>query len=107
MANALIRPVVAYMNAHRVRIPLSFEARLDMRAFEGAWDFWACGLVEVVAEEVGRALTLLVLDERERVRHLKRIGLWNVQHATKNLMEVVDFVRGVTELPTGRMRAYA
>ncbi|KAI8615529.1 mitochondrial distribution and morphology protein family 31/32 [Chytriomyces sp. MP71] len=106
MAGALIRPVVAYMNAHRVRIPLSFEARLDMRAFEGAWDFWACGLVGVVAEEVGRALTLLVLDERERVRHLKRIGLWNVQHATKNLMEVVDFVRGVTELPTGRTRTY-
>ncbi|KAJ3005322.1 UNVERIFIED_CONTAM: Mitochondrial distribution and morphology protein 31, mitochondrial precursor, partial [Siphonaria sp. JEL0065] len=94
MNNALIRPVVGYMNSHRVRIPLTFEARTELAQFDGSWDFYSAGIVDVVAEEIGRALTLLVLDERERTRHLKRIGLWSIQNATKNLMEVVDFVRG-------------
>ncbi|KAJ3012473.1 UNVERIFIED_CONTAM: Mitochondrial distribution and morphology protein 31, mitochondrial precursor [Siphonaria sp. JEL0065] len=94
MSNALIRPVVGYMNSHRVRIPLTFEARTELARFDGSWDFFSAGIVDVVAEEIGRALTLLVLDERERTRHLKRIGLWSIQNATKNLMEVVDFVRG-------------
>jgi distribution and morphology protein 31 len=30
MNNALVRPIVAYMNAHRTRIPLSFEAKMDL-----------------------------------------------------------------------------
>ncbi|KAJ3138797.1 Mitochondrial distribution and morphology protein 31, mitochondrial precursor [Physocladia obscura] len=95
MNNALIRPIVGYMNSHRVRIPLTFEARTELTNFDGSWDFFSAGLIDIAAEEIGRALTLLVLDERERTRHLKRIGLWSIQNATKNLMEVVDFIRGV------------
>ncbi|KAJ3394543.1 Mitochondrial distribution and morphology protein 31, mitochondrial precursor, partial [Entophlyctis sp. JEL0112] len=98
MNNALIRPVVGYMNAHRFRIPLTFEARPKLTNFDGSWDFFSCGLVDIAAEEIGRALTLLVLDERERTRHLKRIGLWSLQNATKNLMELIAFVRG-SEFP--------
>ncbi|KAI8823899.1 mitochondrial distribution and morphology protein family 31/32 [Chytriomyces cf. hyalinus JEL632] len=99
MSQALIRPIVAYMNSHRVRIPLSFEARMGLANFDGSWDFWSAGIVDIVAEEVGRALTLLVLDERQRARHLRRIGLWSVQSMTRNLMEIVDFVRGATDFP--------
>ncbi|ORY47450.1 mitochondrial distribution and morphology protein family 31/32 [Rhizoclosmatium globosum] len=95
MSNALIRPIVGYMNAHRVRIPITFETRLPLENFNGSWDFFSAGVVDVVAEEIGRALTLLVLDERERTRQLKRIGLWSIQNATRGVMEVVDFVRGV------------
>ncbi|KAI8836021.1 mitochondrial distribution and morphology protein family 31/32 [Chytriomyces cf. hyalinus JEL632] len=107
MSHALIRPIVAYMNNHRVRIPLSFEARMELSKFDGSWDFWSAGIVDIVAEEVGRAMTLLVLDERERARHLKRIGLWSVQTTTRNLMEIVDFVRGVTDFPLMGARAPA
>ncbi|KAJ3251020.1 Mitochondrial distribution and morphology protein 31, mitochondrial precursor [Chytriomyces hyalinus] len=107
MSHALIRPIVAYMNNHRVRIPLSFEARMELANFDGSWDFWSAGIVDIVAEEVGRAMTLLVLDERERARHLKRIGLWSVQTTTRNLMEIVDFVRGVTDFPLMGARAPA
>ncbi|KAI9340262.1 mitochondrial distribution and morphology proteins-domain-containing protein [Obelidium mucronatum] len=94
MSNALIRPIVGFMNSHRVRIPITFEARTELARFDGSWDFFSAGIVDIVAEEIGRALTLLVLDERERTRHLKRIGLWSVQNATRNLMDVFDFVRG-------------
>ncbi|KAJ3316653.1 Mitochondrial distribution and morphology protein 31, mitochondrial precursor [Blyttiomyces sp. JEL0837] len=95
MNNALIRPIVAYMNAHRTRIPLSFETQIPLENFNGAWTFHSAGLVDLIGEEIGRAMTLLVLDERERIRQLKRMSVWSLQSVTKNLMAAVDYARGV------------
>ncbi|KAJ1554040.1 Mitochondrial distribution and morphology protein 31, mitochondrial precursor [Nowakowskiella sp. JEL0078] len=92
--NAMIRPVVAYMNANRISIPITFGAEIDMGNFDGAWDVYAAGMVDVFSEQVGMALTQLVEDERERTRRIKRVGLWSIQTATKNLMTVLDYARG-------------
>jgi distribution and morphology protein 31 len=63
--------------------------------FDGAWTIHSAGLVDFIGEEVGRALTELVLNERERTRQLKRVGLWSLQSVTKNLVKAVDYARGV------------
>ncbi|KAI8831095.1 mitochondrial distribution and morphology protein family 31/32 [Chytridium lagenaria] len=95
MNNALSRPVVAYMNANRTRIPLSFWPRwIWYTNFDGAWTFHSAGMVDLVGEEIGRAVTALVLSEKERSHHLKRVGLWSIQSVTKNIMTAVDYARG-------------
>ncbi|KAJ3210150.1 Mitochondrial distribution and morphology protein 31, mitochondrial precursor [Dinochytrium kinnereticum] len=94
MNNAIMRPVVAYMNANRTRIPLSFWAKMDLGNFDGAWTFHSAGMVDLFGEEIGRAVTDLVLNERERGHHLKRVGLWSIQSVTKNIVAAVDYARG-------------
>ncbi|KAJ3412084.1 Mitochondrial distribution and morphology protein 31, mitochondrial precursor [Chytridiales sp. JEL 0842] len=94
MNNALVRPIVAYMNAHKTRIPLAFEAKMDLANFDGAWTLHSAGLVDLIGEEIGRAMTESVLNERERTRQLKRVGLWSLQSVTKNLVNAVDYARG-------------
>ncbi|KAJ1543691.1 Mitochondrial distribution and morphology protein 31, mitochondrial precursor [Cladochytrium tenue] len=95
LSNALIRPIVAYMNAHRTKIPLAVDGKLPLSNFDGAWTFHSAGLIDLIGEEIGRAVTMRVLDERERMRHLRRIGVWSIQNATKGVMNVVDYARGV------------
>ncbi|KAJ3124105.1 Mitochondrial distribution and morphology protein 31, mitochondrial precursor [Nowakowskiella sp. JEL0407] len=94
LSNAMIRPIVAYMNANKTSIPLQFGANIYLENFNGAWDVYAAGLVDVFSEKMGRELTLLVEDERERLRRLKRVGLWSIQTATKGLVTVLDYARG-------------
>ncbi|KAL2914308.1 Mitochondrial distribution and morphology protein 31, mitochondrial precursor [Polyrhizophydium stewartii] len=94
MSNALIRPVVAYMNANRTSLPLASSAKMDVNNFNGAWDIYAAGLVDVLSEETGRALVRVVTDERERARQLKRIGLWSVQAMSRSLVALSEYVRG-------------
>ncbi|KAJ3092714.1 Mitochondrial distribution and morphology protein 31, mitochondrial precursor [Quaeritorhiza haematococci] len=95
ISNAMIRPIVAYMNANRTSIPVTFAAKMDLANFDGAWTIYEAGLVDVLSEEVGQSLTQLVRDERERARQLKRVGLWSLQSVTKNLMVAVDYARGL------------
>ncbi|KAI9596486.1 mitochondrial distribution and morphology protein family 31/32 [Syncephalis fuscata] len=92
--NALIRPVVAYMNWHRTCIPVRCSIGIDLNEFDGAWTVYEAGLVDIVSEHVGRALVQLTTDERERNRRLKRVGLWGLQSVTRNLISVVDYARG-------------
>ncbi|KAJ3025923.1 Mitochondrial distribution and morphology protein 31, mitochondrial precursor, partial [Rhizophlyctis rosea] len=75
MGSALVRPVVAYMNAVRTSVGVRFSAGMELDNFNGAWTFQSAGLIDVLSDEIGRALTNMVRDERERARHLKRIGL--------------------------------
>eukprot|EP00842_Homolaphlyctis_polyrhiza_P003680 jgi/Hompol1/4312/HPOL_002490-RA len=94
MTNALIRPVVAYMNSNRTSIPFAFNTKMDVNNFNGAWDIFAAGIVDVLSEETGRILTDLVRDERETARHLRRVGLWSLQELSKNVVTLVEVVRG-------------
>ncbi|KAI8922890.1 mitochondrial distribution and morphology proteins-domain-containing protein [Entophlyctis helioformis] len=95
MSNALIRPVVGYMNANRTAIPLTFSVKMDVDNFNGAWDVFAAGLVDILSEETGRALTQLVQDERERNRRLRRIGIWSLQELGKSVVSLVEYLRGM------------
>jgi hypothetical protein len=40
-------------------------------------------------------MTLLVLDERERMRQIKRVSIWSLQNATRQLVDIVEFARGI------------
>ncbi|KAI9199384.1 mitochondrial distribution and morphology proteins-domain-containing protein [Polychytrium aggregatum] len=95
MNNALIRPIVAYMNNNRTTVPIAFSAKMDLTKFDGAWDVYAAGMVDVLAEEVGKAFTALVENEHERSRRIRQVGLWSIQSVTKNLMTVMDYARGM------------
>ncbi|KAJ3305953.1 Mitochondrial distribution and morphology protein 31, mitochondrial precursor [Kappamyces sp. JEL0829] len=94
MSNALIRPVVGWMNANKTLIPLSFSAKMNLNNFNGAWDIYSAGLSEVLSEEMGRAVMQLVNDETQQTKTLRQIGLWSLAEISQMILNVLELAGG-------------
>lgn len=75
---ALVRPIVAYINAKRTYIPISCRIVKRLTDFDGSWTVWDCGLMDDMGAEVYSAFARNVEDQQSRVRRFKRVGLWTV-----------------------------
>ncbi|KAK3292197.1 uncharacterized protein B0H64DRAFT_329235 [Chaetomium fimeti] len=75
---ALVRPIVAYINAKRTYIPITCRIVKRLPDFDGAWTVWDCGLMDDTSAEVYSAFARDVVDQQSRVRRFKRVGLWTV-----------------------------
>ncbi|KAL2258568.1 hypothetical protein VTK26DRAFT_8081 [Humicola hyalothermophila] len=75
---ALVRPIVAYINAKRTYIPITCRIVKRLADFDGSWTVWDCGLMDDTSAEVYAAFARNVEDQQSRVRRFKRVGLWTV-----------------------------
>lgn len=75
---ALVRPIVAYINAKRTYIPINCRIVKRLEDFNGSWTVWDCGLMDDTSAEVYSAFAHDVEDQQSRVRRFKRVGLWTV-----------------------------
>lgn len=75
---ALVRPIVAYINAKRTYIPITCRVVKRLTDFNGSWTVWDCGLMDDTGAEVYSAFARNVEDQQSRVRRFKRVGLWTV-----------------------------
>lgn len=87
--SALIRPIVAYINEHRPYIPITCRFELDLANFEGAWSVYDSGIASSLAEAVGDSMAKLVADKNKRMRRLKKVGLWSLYAAVKNMGHMI------------------
>ncbi|KAG0199079.1 Mitochondrial distribution and morphology protein 31, mitochondrial precursor [Mortierella sp. GBA30] len=94
LSNAMIRPIVAFMNSNRTVTPIRCRVEMDLSEFDGSWTIYDSNLMNNLSAEVGKAWANLVADERERNRKLKRVGLWGLQSMTRNIVSVYDYARG-------------
>ena len=111
--NALVRPIVAYMNTKRTFIPVNCRVVKTVGEFDGSWTLYDSGLMEEVSREVGYlfpfgsrhyivsmqhkhytnkktkmydAFARDVLDDRTvRKRRIKKVGIWTLQLAAQAL----------------------
>lgn len=82
---ALVRPIVAYINAKRTYIPISCRIVKRATDFDGAWSVWDCGLMDDVSAEVYDAFARDVEDQQSRMRRLKKVGFWTLSLAVHAL----------------------
>ncbi|KAF9290130.1 Mitochondrial distribution and morphology protein 31, mitochondrial precursor [Mortierella alpina] len=94
LSNAMVRPIVAFMNSNRTVTPIRCRVEMDLCEFDGSWTIYDSNLMNNLSTEVGKAWANLVADERERNRKLKRVGLWGLQSMTRNIVSVYDYARG-------------
>lgn len=82
---ALVRPIVAYINAKRTYIPIS--CRIVKRAgdFDGAWSVFDSGLMSDLSAETYDAFARDVEDQHNRVRRLRKVGFWTLSLAVHAL----------------------
>ncbi|KIV99167.1 uncharacterized protein PV09_09121 [Verruconis gallopava] len=84
--NALIRPIVAYINSRRAFIPVSCRVVKQMSDFDGSWTAYDSGLMEDLSREVYEAFARDVLDDDQlRRRRFKKVGVWTLQLAAQAL----------------------
>ncbi|RYC62862.1 hypothetical protein CHU98_g3347 [Xylaria longipes] len=78
---ALVRPIVAYINAKRTYIPIGCRIVKRASDFEGSWSIYDCGLMDDTSAEVYAAFARDVEDQQSRVRRLKKVGFWTLSLA--------------------------
>lgn len=83
---ALVRPIVAYINAKRTYIPISCRIVKRYTDFDGALSLWECRLLDDLSAEVYTAFARDVEDQQHRVRRFKRVGLWTLSLVAQALL---------------------
>ncbi|KAH7077078.1 mitochondrial distribution and morphology proteins-domain-containing protein [Paraphoma chrysanthemicola] len=84
--NALVRPIVAYINSKRTFIPVNCRVVKRVNDFDGSWTLYDSGLMEEVSREMYDAFARDVLDDRTvRKRRIKKVGIWTLQLAAQAL----------------------
>ncbi|KAF2854540.1 hypothetical protein T440DRAFT_415848 [Plenodomus tracheiphilus IPT5] len=84
--NALVRPIVAYINSRRTFIPVNCRVVKKVSDFDGSWTLYDSGLMEEVSREMYDAFARDVLDDRTtRKRRIKKVGIWTLQLAAQAL----------------------
>ncbi|KAF3062028.1 Mitochondrial distribution and morphology protein 31 [Daldinia childiae] len=82
---ALVRPIVAYINAKRTYIPISCRIVKRVSDFDGSWTIYDCGLMDDASAEMYTAFARDVEDQQSRVRRLKKVGFWTLSLAVHAL----------------------
>lgn len=82
---ALIRPIVAYINSKRTFIPINCRIVKRASEFDGSWTVFDSGLMEDLSAETYEAFAKDVVDSQARMRRLKKVGFWSISLAVHAL----------------------
>ncbi|KAL8874492.1 MAG: hypothetical protein Q9174_000185 [Haloplaca sp. 1 TL-2023] len=83
--NALIRPIVAYINSRKTFIPINCRVVKRASEFDGSWTIFDSGLMDDLSAETYEAFAKDVTDDQARMRRFKKVGLWSLQIAFQAL----------------------
>jgi len=84
--NALIRPIVAYINSRRAFIPVSCRVVKRKSEFDGSWTLVDSGMLEDMNKEMYDAFVRNIVDDADaRRRRIKKVGIWTIQLAAQAL----------------------
>lgn len=83
--NALVRPIVAYINSKRTFIPINCRVVKRMNEFDGSWTIFDSGLLDNLSKETYEAFARDIVDGKAQRRRLKKVGLWTIQLAAQAL----------------------
>lgn len=82
---ALIRPIVAYINSQHTFIPINCRIVKRASEFDGSWTIFDSGLMEDLSAETYEAFAKDVVDSQARMRRLKKVGFWSISLAIQAL----------------------
>ncbi|KAN0134038.1 hypothetical protein V8E53_008256 [Lactarius tabidus] len=98
-SNALIRPIVAFMNANRTLIPVCCRVVKGLEHFDGSWTMWETGLMDDTALKVYDTFAYHVTQANFNHR-VKTVSLWTLQMtasavlaALRNVVDPVSLER--------------
>ncbi|TFK44315.1 mitochondrial distribution and morphology protein family 31/32 [Crucibulum laeve] len=87
--NAFIRPIVAFMNAHRTLVPIHCRVVKDLSEFDGAWTMWETGLMDEISLKTYEALAYHVSQATMNRQRIKTVSLWGLQMTTSGVLSAL------------------
>ena len=75
---ALVRPIVAYINSRRTYIPITCRFAKRRSDFDGSWTTFDSGLMDDLSAETYTAFARNVENQQNRIRRLKKVGGWTL-----------------------------
>jgi len=82
---ALVRPIVAYINAKKTYIPITCRIVKRASDFDGSWSVFDCGLMNDMSAETYDAFARDIENQQSRVRRFKKVGFWTLSLAVHAL----------------------
>ncbi|KAL0577508.1 Mitochondrial distribution and morphology protein 31, mitochondrial precursor [Marasmius crinis-equi] len=98
--NALIRPIVAFMNANRTLVPIHCRVVKPLNDFDGAWTMWETGLMDEISLKIYDALAHHVTQANFN-RRIKTVSVWSLQ---KTANAVLSALRHLADPMSARLR---
>ncbi|WRT63675.1 uncharacterized protein IL334_000598 [Kwoniella shivajii] len=92
--NALIRPIVAFINANRTLVPIHCQVAADLNDFDGSWTLFETGLMTSLSDQIYAALAHHVSSEAANSKRIRQVGFWGIQRGAEVL---VDTLRNVVD----------
>ncbi|KAF3906231.1 hypothetical protein ABW20_dc0101891 [Dactylellina cionopaga] len=77
--NALMRPIIAYINSQRTIIPINCRMVKRVKEFDGSWTLFDSGLMDDLSAEVYDAFVRDIADADIKKRRIRAVGLWSLQ----------------------------
>ncbi|KAF7730813.1 Mitochondrial distribution and morphology protein 31, mitochondrial precursor [Apophysomyces ossiformis] len=96
VSNAMVRPVVAYINRNKTIVPIKCRIVMDLSNFDGSWSAYDSTLIDHISEQLGKGFVDLTMDQQERNRRLKRIGFWSLREMIRNIINIHDLMQGTS-----------
>ncbi|EJT48337.1 biogenesis-related protein [Trichosporon asahii var. asahii CBS 2479] len=87
--NALIRPIVAFINANRTLIPIHCQVRAELKDFDGSWTLFEAGLMTSISNQIYSALAHHVSSEAANSKRLRQVSVWGIQRGAEVLLEAL------------------
>lgn len=84
--NALIRPIVAYINSRDTYIPISCQIVKSFADFEGSWTMYDSRLMDDLSTGVYDAFAANIVDDEARALRMRKVGFWSLQLAAQILL---------------------
>ncbi|EMD37322.1 hypothetical protein CERSUDRAFT_50513 [Gelatoporia subvermispora B] len=86
--NALIRPIVAFMNVHRTLVPIRCHVVKDLSEFDGAWTMWETGLMDSIALKVYEAMAYHVTQANFN-RRIRAVSSWSLHMTASAILSTL------------------
>ncbi|KAF8973038.1 mitochondrial distribution and morphology protein family 31/32 [Flammula alnicola] len=86
---ALIRPIVAFMNANRTLVPIHCRIIKDLSDFDGAWTMWETGLMDEISLKTYDAMAYHVSQSTMNRQRMKAVSLWSLQRTASAVMSAL------------------
>ncbi|KAI9255313.1 mitochondrial distribution and morphology protein family 31/32 [Sporodiniella umbellata] len=96
LKNAMIRPVLAYINRNRTLLPIKGCIVIPLQNMNGAYTLQEATLTHHLNRCITQACVDLATNHQERNRHLKKIGFWSFHELIRYLVTLHHFLKSGT-----------
>lgn len=90
--NALIHPIIAYVNSRDTYIPVHCYVAKRLYDFDGSWTLYDSGLMGDISSELYNAFAQDAQDEAARSLRIRKVGFWSLQFMAQLVLLTLGIV---------------